>query len=113
MSGIYRGLPDEIKRLEGDVFGNRVQLSAWRKLRIAGRWMLSHPSSPLAESEAGAGYHGAQPRRRLFRAARGRASLWWAGARPPRAQRGELPESLLPVTRLNAPPHVGAPPQRS
>jgi phytoene synthase len=62
MSGIYRGLLDEIKRLDGDVFSHRVRLSAWRKLRIAGRWMLSRPASPLAELEAGAEYHGAQPR---------------------------------------------------
>ncbi|HVC98515.1 MAG TPA: phytoene/squalene synthase family protein [Pirellulales bacterium] len=62
MSGIYRGLLDEIKRLEGDVFSHRVRLSAWRKLRIAGRWMLSRPAGPLAELEAGTEYHGAQPR---------------------------------------------------
>jgi len=62
MSGIYRGLLDEIKRLEGDVFSHRVRLSAWRKLRIAGRWLLLRPASPLAELDAGAEYHGAQPR---------------------------------------------------
>ena len=32
-SRIYRGLLDEIKRLDGDVFTRRVRLSPWRKLR--------------------------------------------------------------------------------
>jgi len=60
MSGIYRGLLDEIKRLDGDVFSHRARLSAWRKLRIAGRWLLVRPLSPLAESAAGAQSPGAQ-----------------------------------------------------
>jgi phytoene synthase len=43
MTGIYRGLLDEIKRLNGDVFSHRVQLTTWHKLRIAGRWLLTNP----------------------------------------------------------------------
>jgi squalene synthase HpnC/squalene synthase HpnD len=35
MVGIYRGLLDEIKRRDGDVFTSRVRLSGWRKARIA------------------------------------------------------------------------------
>ncbi|HQU42367.1 MAG TPA: phytoene/squalene synthase family protein [Pirellulales bacterium] len=44
MTSIYRGLLDEIKRRDGDVFGHRVQLTAWRKLSIAGRWLLASPA---------------------------------------------------------------------
>lgn len=44
MTAIYRGLLGEIKRLDGDVFGRRVRLSAWRKLRIAGRWLFVRPA---------------------------------------------------------------------
>ena len=43
MTGIYRGLLDEIKRRDGDVFSGRVGLSTWRKLSIAGRWLLPWP----------------------------------------------------------------------
>jgi phytoene synthase len=43
MTGIYRGLLDEIKLRHGDVFNRRVGLSPWRKLRIAARWMLPRP----------------------------------------------------------------------
>ncbi|HUY92435.1 MAG TPA: phytoene/squalene synthase family protein [Pirellulales bacterium] len=49
MTGIYRGLLNEIKRLDGDVFGRRVRLSAWRKLRIAGRWLFVRPASPIGQ----------------------------------------------------------------
>jgi phytoene synthase len=52
MNGIYRGLLDEIKRLDGDVFHHRVRLSAWRKLRIAGRWLLARPAAPIVEPAA-------------------------------------------------------------
>ena len=47
MTSIYRGLLDEIKRVEGDVFHRRIQLTTWRKLRIAGRWLLAHPPHPI------------------------------------------------------------------
>ena len=47
MTGIYRGLLNEIKRLDGDVFGHRVRLSAWRKLRIASRWLFVRPTSGI------------------------------------------------------------------
>jgi 15-cis-phytoene synthase len=47
MTGIYRGLLNEIKRQDGDVFRHRVQLTTWRKLRIAGRWLLASPPHPL------------------------------------------------------------------
>ncbi|HEV3022801.1 MAG TPA: phytoene/squalene synthase family protein [Pirellulales bacterium] len=53
MCATYRGLLDEIKRLDGDVFSHRVRLSAWRKLRIAGRSLLGRPPE-FAESRAGA-----------------------------------------------------------
>lgn len=42
MTSIYRELLGEIKRVDGDVFGHRVRLTAWRKLRLAGRWFLRH-----------------------------------------------------------------------
>lgn len=47
MTSIYRGLLDEIKRADGDVFHRRIRLTTWRKLRIAGRWLLAHPPHPV------------------------------------------------------------------
>ncbi|HEV3339886.1 MAG TPA: phytoene/squalene synthase family protein [Pirellulales bacterium] len=47
MTGIYRSLLAEIKRLDGDVFHHRVRLTTWRKLQIAGRWLLASPPHPL------------------------------------------------------------------
>lgn len=44
MTSIYRGLLDEIKRAEGDVFRRRIRLTAWRKLRLAGRWLFASPA---------------------------------------------------------------------
>ena len=35
MVATYRGLLDEMKRLDGDVLSTRVRLSGWRKMRIA------------------------------------------------------------------------------
>ncbi|MGH7138062.1 MAG: phytoene/squalene synthase family protein [Pirellulales bacterium] len=43
MTHIYRGLLDEIKRADGDVFARRIRLTTWRKLRIAGRWLFASP----------------------------------------------------------------------
>jgi phytoene synthase len=43
MTGIYRGLLDEIKRRDGDVFAQRVRLSSWRKAGIAAKWFLARP----------------------------------------------------------------------
>lgn len=43
MTHIYRGLLDEIKRADGDVFRRRIRLTTWRKLRIAGRWLFASP----------------------------------------------------------------------
>ncbi|HET6884515.1 MAG TPA: squalene/phytoene synthase family protein, partial [Pirellulales bacterium] len=43
MTTIYRGLLDEIKRADGNVFERRIRLTTWHKLRIAGRWLLLHP----------------------------------------------------------------------
>jgi 15-cis-phytoene synthase len=40
MVAVYRALLDEIKRLDGDVLSRRVQLSSWKKMRIATRWFL-------------------------------------------------------------------------
>lgn len=37
----YRMLLREIDRRDGDVFGERVRLSPWRKLRIAAGWLLT------------------------------------------------------------------------
>ncbi len=48
MTGIYRGLLEEIKRHDADVFHYRVRLSTWRKLRIAGRWLLTRPNQEPA-----------------------------------------------------------------
>ncbi len=48
MTGIYRSLLNEIKRLDGEVFHHRVRLSAWRKLRIASRWLLARPAGAPA-----------------------------------------------------------------
>jgi phytoene synthase len=45
MAGIYRELLDEIKRRDGDVFGDRVRVSHWRKARIAAWWLLARPAS--------------------------------------------------------------------
>lgn len=47
MTGIYRGVLDEIKRADGHVFDRRIGLTTWRKLRIAGRWLLTNPPHPL------------------------------------------------------------------
>lgn len=46
MTSIYRGLLDEIKRVDGDVFRRRIRLTAWRKLRLAGRWLFASPAHP-------------------------------------------------------------------
>jgi phytoene synthase len=40
MIAVYRALLEEIRRLETDVLTTRARLSSWRKLRIAGRWLL-------------------------------------------------------------------------
>lgn len=47
MTNIYRGLLEEIKRADGDVFGRRIRLTTWRKLRIAGRWLFASPPHPI------------------------------------------------------------------
>jgi 15-cis-phytoene synthase len=46
MTSIYRELLAEIKRVDGDVFTHRIRLTAWRKLRLAGRWLLQHRAHP-------------------------------------------------------------------
>lgn len=43
MMATYRGLLDEIRRRDGDVFTRRVRLSRWQKLKIAIRWFLLPP----------------------------------------------------------------------
>ncbi|MGE0607533.1 MAG: phytoene/squalene synthase family protein [Pirellulales bacterium] len=45
MLSTYRGLLDEIRRLDGDVFTSRVRLSSWRRLRIAARWLFRRPAA--------------------------------------------------------------------
>jgi 15-cis-phytoene synthase len=40
MMAVYRALLDEIRRVDGDVLTRRVQLSRWRKMRIATSWLL-------------------------------------------------------------------------
>jgi 15-cis-phytoene synthase len=47
MVRIYRGLLDEIKRVDGDVFTHRVRLSAWRKLGIAASCCLPGRAWPM------------------------------------------------------------------
>lgn len=42
MISIYGGLLDEIERREYDVFTERVRLSGWRKLSMAGRAIVKH-----------------------------------------------------------------------
>jgi phytoene synthase len=51
MMAVYQALLDEIKRLGGDVFSTRVELSPWQKMRLASQWFLGR--SPL-ETAAGA-----------------------------------------------------------
>lgn len=55
MVGIYRGLLDEIKRRDGDVFSCRVRLSTWRKLRIAGNAWLARTPVQRSPVKPGAG----------------------------------------------------------
>lgn len=43
MLSTYRGLLAEIKRLDGDVFSQRVRLSPWRRMRIAARCLFRRP----------------------------------------------------------------------
>jgi len=45
MVSIYRGLLDEIKRRDGDVFSSRVRLSGWRKATIALRSLLARATT--------------------------------------------------------------------
>jgi phytoene synthase len=54
MVGIYRGLLDEIKRRDGDVFSSRVRLSTWHKLRIAGNALLARTPVPRCAKRPGA-----------------------------------------------------------
>jgi phytoene synthase len=55
MTNIYRGLLDEIKRADGDVFARRIRLTTWRKLRIAGRWLLASPPHAVPRPLGAAG----------------------------------------------------------
>lgn len=55
MTSIYRELLGEIKRVDGDVFGHRVRLTAWRKLRLAGRWFFRHRAHATHAIRAPAG----------------------------------------------------------
>ena len=43
MSGVYHRLLEEIKRRDGDVFGERIRLSAWQKFGIAARSFWPRP----------------------------------------------------------------------
>ncbi len=47
MLATYHGLLDEIRRIDGDVFGHRVRLSSWRKLRIATQLLVLPPPSTI------------------------------------------------------------------
>jgi phytoene synthase len=40
MIAVYRALLEEIRRLETEVLTTRAHLSSWRKMQIAGRWLL-------------------------------------------------------------------------
>jgi phytoene synthase len=44
----YAALLAEIKRRDGDVFGERIRLSSWRKMRIAAGWLLPRSGSATA-----------------------------------------------------------------
>lgn len=55
MSEIYHSLLEEIARRQGDVFSSRVQLSGWRKLSIAARWLWPRPPGSRADRATGAG----------------------------------------------------------
>jgi len=44
----YASLLAEIKRRDGDVFGDRIRLSSWRKMRIAAGWLLPRSGSTSA-----------------------------------------------------------------
>ena len=52
MLAVYRTLLSEIRRSDGDVLTNGVQLSRWQKMRIASQWFTG---SALAEIAVGAG----------------------------------------------------------
>lgn len=47
MVDTYHALLREIARRDGDVFGERVRLSRWQKLRIALRWIAARPQREL------------------------------------------------------------------
>jgi phytoene synthase len=52
MLATYRSLLSEIRRRDGDVFGPRVRLAAWRKWAIGARWIW--PRARIALRELGA-----------------------------------------------------------
>ena len=53
MFDTYRALLAEIKRRDGNVFGVRVRLSSWRKLRIAAHWFMARRTAlPSFETAA-------------------------------------------------------------
>jgi phytoene synthase len=52
MLATYRSLLAEIRRRDGDVFGQRVQLARWRKWAIGARWIW--PRARIALRELGA-----------------------------------------------------------
>jgi phytoene synthase len=54
MVGIYRGVLEEIKRRDGDVFSSRVELGPWRKISIAAWSLLTRPGWALAAVSPGA-----------------------------------------------------------
>jgi len=55
MFSTYRGLLEEIKRRDGDVFRGRASIGAFRKLRIAVHWMFRKPSLAGTPSAIGPG----------------------------------------------------------
>jgi phytoene synthase len=48
MFDTYAAILAEIKRRDGDVFGERVRLSPWRKMRIAAHWFVARPHAARA-----------------------------------------------------------------
>jgi len=54
MVGIYRGVLEEIKRRDGDVFTSRVELGTWRKISIAAWSLLARPGWAFSALSPGA-----------------------------------------------------------
>lgn len=45
MFDTYRALLTEVKYRDGNVFGRRIRLSSWRKMRIVAHWLMARPAA--------------------------------------------------------------------